>query len=391
MQLACSRCSPIRISCGEYPRIRLTRELASSVNFILGTIPPVREIVIVISDLYLPAGDTDSASGAGAIGALPGFEHAARFGQKSVTEGGWRPWLARWLGRDDLADVAPAVIAAAALSDVAGETAWIATPIHLLAGLTSLHLDRRSILRLSTADLESFVKDFNRTFADADLILKPLSSGEFLVEGPRTLTGSTTEPARALVADLEASLPKGNNSRSLKRLGAELEMWLHTHPLNDARRRRGELPVSTLWLWGGGPRGTGGTHHQATVAEATSNAHSEVAFGTDPYLAGLWRLRGSRLRPLPDQLNTLPGDPSAQRTILAAEVTPMLQLNSHWSVFEALEALDRRFVSPALAALTQGEVESVVLIANDTELRVRRHDRLKFWRRRPSALAGLHP
>ncbi|MGH8211125.1 MAG: hypothetical protein ACREU6_16315, partial [Steroidobacteraceae bacterium] len=89
--------------------IRLTRELASSVNFIDGTIPPVREIVIVISDLYLASGDvgasseTDSSPGADVMGRLPGFEHAARFGQRSAIDGGWRAWLARWLGRHDLA------------------------------------------------------------------------------------------------------------------------------------------------------------------------------------------------------------------------------------------------------------------------------------------------
>jgi hypothetical protein len=439
MQLACSRCSPIRISCEEYARIRLTRELASSVNFIDGTIPPVREIVIVISDLYLAPGQTDLPPGAGALGTLPGFEHAARFGQRRsiAGEGGWRPWLARWLGRDDLADVAPAVIAAAApaiapvaapgitpvaapaiapvaapgiasaaapgIAPVAApaiapaiaiaaapsrdSTAWIATPVHLIAGLTSLHLDRRSLLRLSPTDLEQFAQDFNQTFGDSDLHLLPLPAGDFLLEGPATLTATTTEPARALVADLETSLPKGNDAKALKRLGAELEMWLHAHPLNEARRRRGELPVSTLWLWGGGLRVTGRTH--PAMFTGASNTDAAAAFGTDPYLAGLLRLHGGPVCALPDQLNNLPGDPRPRRAIFVAEVTPMLQTNAHWSVFEALAELDRRFVSPALSALRQGTVESVILIANDTELSVRRHDRLKIWRRRKSAFTGL--
>jgi hypothetical protein len=392
------------------------------VNFIDGTIPPVREIVIVISDLYLAPGQTDLPPGAGALGTLPGFEHAARFAQRRsiAGEGGWRPWLARWLGRDDLADVAPAVIAAAApvaASVAAGiasaaapgiasaaapaiapaiavtaapsrdSTAWIATPVHLIAGLTSLHLDRRSILRLPPTDLDHFAQDFNQTFGDSDLHLLPLPAGDFLLEGPATLTATTTEPARALVADLETSLPKGNDAKALKRLGAELEMWLHAHPLNETRRRRGELPVSTLWLWGGGPRVTGRTH--PAMFTGASNNDAAAAFGTDPYLAGLWRLNGSPVRAFPDQLNNLPGDPRLQRAVFVAEVTPMLQTNAHWSVFEALAELDRRFVSPALAALRQGTVESVILIANDTVLSVRRHDRLKIWRRRQSAFTRL--
>ena len=427
MQLACSRCSPIRTSWAEYPRIRLTRELASSVNFILGTIPPVREIVIVISDLYLAPGRTDLPSGAGALGTLPGLEHAARFGQRRSieSEGGWRPWLARWLGHDDLASIPPAVIAAAAAApthhstaavtapEPTHSTAWIATPVHFIAGLTSLHLDRRSILRLPAPDIESYAQDFNRTFAGSDLFLQPLPSGDFLLHGPVTLTGSTTEPARALAADLEASLPKGTDAKPLKRLGSELEMWLHATPLNEVRQRRGEVPVSGLWLWGGGPHiafdARPSTNATSQSAAATTSAESaaaaervtqpphtktDLAFGTDPYLAGLWCLHGDHPGVLPDQLNTLLGDPAvngphAQRAVLVAEVTPILQSNPHWSIFEALADFDRRLVSPALTALRQGKLASVILIANDTELRIRRHDHLKFWRRHQSTLMGL--
>ena len=343
-----------------------------------------------------------------------------RFGQRRSIEGegGWRPWLARWLGRTDLASVAPAVIAAALADappqaaatppavapsrDLTGaattpsrnsattppatppnrnSTAWIATPVHLIAGLTSLHLDRRSILRLPAPDLESYAQDFNRTFAGSDLFLQPLSSGDFLLHGPATLTGSTTEPARALAADLEASLPKGADAKPLKRLGSELEMWLHAIPLNEVRQRRGEVPVSTLWLWGGG----------SCAASITHSPHTQIdlAFGTDPYVAGLMHLHGAPSRALPDQLNSILGDPQAQRAVLVIEVTPMLQSNPHWSVLEVLAELDRRFVAPALAALRQGAVESIVLIANNTELRVRRHDRLKLWRRPQSAVMGL--
>jgi hypothetical protein len=405
--------------------MRLTRELASSVNFIDGTIPPVREIVIVISDLYLAQEQTGGPPNTGgATGTRPGFEQAARFGRRRSIEGegGWRPWLAHWLGRTDLASVAPAVMVAA-LPDAAPSrdcidatvtppaaapdrhhdpaaapsgdpTAWIATPVHLIAGLTSLHLDRRSILRLPAPDLESLAQDFNRTFAGSDLFLRPLPSGDFLLHGPATLTGSTTEPARALVADLEASLPKGTDAKPLKRLGAELEMWLHATSLNETRQRRGELPVSTLWLWGGGSKSAPTTTYAEPAAAAKSVTHSphtqtDMAFGTDPYLAGLMHLQGIPARPLPDQLNSILGDPHAQRAILVAEVTPLLQSNPHWTLFEALAELDRRLVSPALTALRRGTLESVTLIVNDTELRLRRHDRLKFWRRRQSTLMGL--
>jgi hypothetical protein len=268
----------------------------------------------------------------------------------------------------------------------AESTAWIATPVHLIAGLTSLHLDRRSILRLPRAHLESFAADFRRVFETSGFRLEPMSSGEFLMYGPRTPSVATTEPARALVGDLGESLPKGADASVLKRLGAELEMWLHEHPVNQARSKHGEPPVSTLWLWGGGPA----TSSATGVGSIDSHgAATDLAFGADAYAAGLWRLQGGESWPLPDQMSDVFGYPHAQRAILFAEVAPMLHANSRWTVFEALAELDRRFVSPALAALQRGAVESVVLIANDRQLLVRRGDRLKLWRRPHLGIEGL--
>ncbi|MGH8210760.1 MAG: hypothetical protein ACRETD_13065, partial [Steroidobacteraceae bacterium] len=247
--------------------------------------------------------------------------------------------------------------------------------------------------------------------------LKPMTSGEFLMQGPSTLSATTTEPARALVTDLGASFPKGSDAAVLKRLGAELEMWLHAHPINEARGQRGELPVSMLWLWGAGvtlpgggatrPGGSamsssGGTAHlsrayvstpasQHGSVDGAQHATRDLAFGSDPYLAGLWHLHGAESRPLPDQLTDLFGDPHAHRAALVAEVAPLLHSNPHWTVFEALAELDRRFVSPALAALGQGTVERIVLVANDRQLLIRRADRLKLWRRTRSGIAGLRP
>jgi hypothetical protein len=355
------------------------------VNFIDGTIPPVREIVIVIPDLYLDPGPEGPGSSGGVLGSMPGFEHLARYATRRslASDGGWRPWLARWLGRPDLAPYAPAPVAAASLSPPMGpaglsQAVWLATPVHLIAGLTNLHFDRRGILRLSGEELGGFAHDFNRTFGDTDLHLEPLANGEFLLRGPAAWSAAiTTEPARALVGGLESSLPKGNAATALRRLGAELEMWFHSHPVSAARQRRGERPVSTLWLWGGG------------VLESLKSCGApptDVAYGTDPYLAGLWQLQGAPARGLPDRFGDVLTDPRAERAALVVEITPLLQTNPNWTVFEALVDLERLYLSPALEALHARALESVILVVNDTEARLCRGDRLKFWRR---ARAGI--
>lgn len=378
----------------------------------------VRELVIIISDLYLPPREAGQRKAAASL-PLPGLEQAARFGRKAPLGADWRPWLARWLRRDDLARAAPATIVAAAseaarlaMADntpaavrIAGAaaladsnaTAWLATPVYLIASLTSLHLDPRSILHLSPDERATLAEDFNRTFADSRFRLESVGSGALVMHARDAVNAVTTEPARALASELEASLPGGPDAAALKRLGAELEMWLHAHPVNDARARRGELPVSTLWLWGGGT--TAGLHDTSAPGAATAGSHEhstalfasattggaaspDLLFGSDPYVIGLLSLHDAAPRALPDHLPDLHGYPGIQRAALVTEITPLLHTNPHWTVFEALADLDHRFIAPALVALRRGATAAVVLIANDIQLRVERGDFLKFWRRR---------
>ena len=372
----------------------------------------MRELVIIIPDLYLApreAGQTQTAAGV----ALPGLQQALRFGRKSALQGDWRSWLARWLRREDLASVAPARIvsgappASAAVVCDRNTTAWLATPLHLIASLTSLHLDPRSILQLSPDESAALAEDFNRTFADSPFRLEAVESGALLMRAHGVVDAATTEPARALAGELEASLPRGPDAGVLKRLGAELEMWLHSHPINDTRARRGEFPVNTLWLWGGSAA-TGrqelSTARSPSVPSARApsvsvpptsapdidSAPSDLFFGSDPYLTGLLRAHGAAAQPLPESLPDLGAYPAIQRAAFVAAVTPALHANPRWTLFEALADLDRRFLAPALAGLRHGTAAAVILIANDIQLRVERRDSLKFWRRSPrSALDEL--
>jgi hypothetical protein len=363
------------------------------VNFILGTIAPVREIVIVIADLYLPSEGGERL----ASGATPGLEHLGRFGDRSVLERGWRQWLARWLDRDDLEQAAPASIAAAALEGAGPRTekdqqptAWIATPVHLIAGLTSVHLDRRSILRLPRTELECLASDFRSTFEGSGFRLEPIGSGDFLMFGPSMEPALTAEPARSLASAVVEVLPRGPGAAVLRRLGAEIEMWLHEHPLNLLRGKRGEPPVTALWLWGGGPAVLPRAECTATGHQkASAGKQRALTFGTDAYLTGLSYLHGAESRPLPDQVEEVFGYPDAGRAVLVVEVARVLHSNPRWTLFDALAELDRRFISPALQALHRGEVESVVLVANDRRLLVRPSDRLKLWRRPRLGLEGL--
>lgn len=319
------------------------------------TIPLMREIVIVISDLYLSP-DTPAVEPV----ALPSLDRIARFGERLTLDRGWREWLAHWIGRHDLAQAPVSAIAGAGRADAA--MMWMATPLHLAAGLTTLHFDARGILRLSSEELEELAADFARTFTDVRLV--PLESGELLLLQSSPSAATTTEPARIVGGNVADALPQGPGASTLRRLGAEIEMWLHEHPVNAARARRSELPISTLWLWGGG----------APLAPHSTSGPLPRACGSDSYLQGLWRLCGGSSQSLPQQLDA----PYAESVVLVVETGRM-----------SLGEVDRRFIAPALEHLQRRALERVSVLANDRLLLLSPADRHKFWRRARPALERL--
>src|SRR5256885_6595925 len=77
--------------------------------------------------------------------------------------------------------------------------------------------------------------------------------------------------------------------------------------LKEARRRRGEPPVTTLWPWGAQGRAV---QPERRAARATPRA-----FGADPYVSGLWRLQADLCRALPGRLEDEIGRASCRERV----------------------------------------------------------------------------
>jgi hypothetical protein len=356
----------------------------------------VHEAVIVIADLYLQSGELPGEL-AGGSGTLSGFEYAGRFGERERLAAGWRQWLARWLGRGDLAGVSVAAVAAAAVATGAGEgarsasatvslggaTRWIATPVELVAGLTRVHLDRRGIVRLAPQEQAALADAFHRTFAGSGLALQPLSDGQFLAVTPGIAAVATTEPARCAGGLLVA--PHGPAAAPLLRLVAEIEMWLHGAALNQARAARGAAPVTGLWLWGAAGAALPGA--PARRAPSGGRQGATAAFGSDAFVAGLLHLEGRALQVLPQRLDAVFADARNERALVVAELAGELRAEEPWVLSAAAAALDRRLIRPALEALRDCSLERLTLIANDVRVTVGRRSSMKRWRRPRAGLA----
>ncbi len=287
------------------------------------------------------------------------------------------------MGALQFAALAPAAVASVGVRAPAdAPTVWLATPLYLAAGLTTLHLDRRSILRLASAELASLTADFNRTFEGSGFTLVSLESGEALLFAAEGQLANTVEPARIVGEDVAKALPDGAGASALRRLGAEMELWLHDHPLNRGRAARGESPVSTLWIWGG-------SRVEHLESQTASVRQAVVAFGSDSTLNGFARLAGLECHPLPDTLERALGYSAGANLLIAMEVGPVLRANSRWTLVDAMAELDRRFLEPAIRAVRRGHLGQATLIANDRRLVYGSRDHLRLWRRPRAGFEAL--
>jgi hypothetical protein len=340
----------------------------------------VSELVIVASDLYLARSSRERT---GAL-ELPGLAGLARFGAQHELAEGWRAWLARYCGRADLAGCAPAVIASAAVSEGAAAPSylWLATPVHLTASLHSVHLGQAGILHLEGAARATLCNGFNESFAELGYQLLPTRSGDFIASGPQ-LPGriETIEPARRLGSSIEDALPAGAGSAALRRLGAEIELWLHGHPMNIAREREQRAAISTLWLWGGGAFAS----VRAANDAASLQAPPEL-FGDDSYVEGLARLCATTCETVPATLATVLAR-AALRKVVILEVFHLH--DGRGAAGQALERLDRDWLGMALQALTERRIARLTLIANDRRVTMTARSRFKLWRRWRDPLAAL--
>jgi hypothetical protein len=187
-----------------------------------------------------------------------------------------------------------------------------------------------------------------------------------LLSGP-AIEASGADPAYFAGSDPTAGLPRGEGAGTLRRLGAEMEMWLYEHPLNLERARRGELPVTTLWLWGAAASST------APAGPVAAAAAAAQLYGSDTYAEALWRLQGGATQALPAAFDA---------AVLAAHVDsvflyPLLQPQG---LTAALLQLEQRWLPGALRALRQRRASVLRLLIGPRAYSVRWLDLLRFWR-----------
>jgi hypothetical protein len=319
----------------------------------------MRRFSLILSDLYLPEEAVRGSTFPATLD-LPHLDGLLRFAASAHRIADWRRWLAAELGTRHLAGLPVAhACALGRLPSADASRAWLATPVYLEARLDHVRLADRGLLRLEAPEREAWISDFARSFGP-EYALHDAGERGFILGGASEVRAASVDPARLLDADIGRALPSGPAAGELRRLGTEIEMWLHGAAPNLAREAARKRRVSALWLWGGGVA-EAGTPGAVTPPEALG------VYGGDPFLSAL----GKAVLPVTDFAAL---DRGATRCVV--ELSPMSGPKS-----ESLASLDPLWFAPARAALNDGSLETVDIVANDRWFRIGARPSWRLWRR----------
>jgi|SRR5690606_38229444 len=317
---------------------------------------PIREDRAVLEGLTLPALETLLARGR-----LQARESA---------------YPEQWLMSAYGAETGSAPFALLAEGGEAEQAVWLrADPCHLHVNRDKLILTDAHTFELEREEAEALVESLNRHFAEDGMTFYPMQPERWYVRLNDVPSIRTTPLDAARGRDIDPLLPEGEAAKHWRHLLNEVQMLLHDHPVNEAREARGAPAVNTVWFWGAG-------RHEALSRRPYNRVRAR-----DPLAAGLAQSSGASILPLPDDAaQWLPNAPAdgVELMVLESLVAPAGYGNAYeWRT--RLEALEREWFAPLLAALRSGRIGMLTIHAlgggMNFDAETTRQDLRYFWRR----------
>jgi hypothetical protein len=320
-----------------------------------------------------------SDSGARAPPELPVLERLLRTGRRLPQAPDWRSGVLAALAADaaGAVQVPPIAVAARALAEAPADGALcFAAPLHVVAGISRVHLPPGGRLRLDATEAQAWCAGFNQEFGSQAVRLHVAGPGTgWLLQAPFAAAARDAAPETLAGEALQRSPARDADERQLRRLGAEIEMWLAAHALNREREARREPPLNAIWLWGGG-----------RIAHLPPLPQLHLLLGNrslDPWLAGLSHHAGADAAVAGSWREAVPrlaasGAARDSTSLIVLEPDADVASAQFWQMAEEL------WIAPAAAALAAGTIGALQLQVGRHAWRLpdRSARRWFRWRRR---------
>jgi hypothetical protein len=300
----------------------------------------------------------------------------ARGTRQTGPAGGVEAALCEALGISRQQDWPLAPITLAADGGVIGDAYWLrADPVHLRVMRDRIVLADSGAIEVSRQEADALAAAIGQHFG-ADLTPLPLHPRRWYLRFPNAPRLVTMPLSVAVGRDIDPLLPQGDDAMRFRAELNELQMLLHEHPVNQARESRGELPVNSLWLWGGG---TQPPTHSTAMPVYTQNTEAQA----------LGAFCSARVQALPARLDARLLETDG--IILLDTLTTAGQIGDAYGWREALRELEQDWFVPLREMLRKIGPQGLRLMdpVSGKALHLQPSDAWKVWRRPRSLIAML--
>ncbi len=251
---------------------------------------------------------------------------------------------------------------------------WMrADPVHLRPEGDHLVLADAAILHITQEEADRLVAELMGVYADDGWVLRAARPDRWYLKPPQVPDIQTAPLPTVVGRDVYSYLPQGKDSKAWHTILNEIQILMHTAPVNGERERQGQLSVNSVWFWGGG-----------RLPELKHVQWAKV-WSSEPVSRALARLSETPYEALPAHAREWleRADMPGEHLLVLDEGRSTVQYSDMESWLRFIQTLESQWVSPLLTALKHGRIHALTLYTESvagfslTPKHLRR-----WWRRR---------
>lgn len=250
---------------------------------------------------------------------------------------------------------------------------WLrADPVHLRPERDRLVLFDTQAVPLSQEEATRLAAEVSESYGTEGWLLKAPRPGRWYLKPPRAARIVTTPLPEVVNKDIHPYLPQGKDGKAWHTILNEVQILLHTAAVNAEREQREQLPINSLWFWGGGRlpgiSSVAWVHVYSEEPISLALARlSEVPSSACPADFADWQRQARR--------------PGAHLVVLD-QARGLVQYGERRGWLEFIERLERDWIEPMFQALRGREIAAATLCADDRAYRLAAAQTRRWWRRR---------
>jgi hypothetical protein len=246
----------------------------------------------------------------------------------------------------------------------------------LRADPVNLNLQRDQLLlaavQVGSEEAAALCASLNTHFAGQGMEFFAPHPQRWYVRLDRLSLMRTTPLSQVIGGDVRKALPLGEDAAHWHQVFNEIQMLLHTHPLNEAREARGEPAINSVWFWGGG------------CSESVALQKNYDSVSSDDVLAGMFAVSsGATFSVWPEKWRD--AENNGRQLLVWTGLRSTLQGGNLAAWRIALQDFENSYARPIWQALRSGSIASlqIDILGGDSMLRVvlTPANTWAFWRR----------